>query len=82
MVHKALQGAHAVLGQTIDSLVAGHKLTDDEQMARYVRLHRGNPASMAKFVTAHMPAGGNPLACMRDYEAAMEKLLRDNGHIK
>jgi hypothetical protein len=39
-------------------------------------LHRGNPISMAKFVAERAPEGRDPLAAMREYEQAMEKLRK------
>jgi hypothetical protein len=53
--------------------------TDVQMLNAYVRLHRGNPAAMAQFVSQHAPAGSNPLAQMRRYENDMERRLAAKG---
>lgn len=53
--------------------------TDVQMLNAYVRLHRGNPAAMAQFVSQHAPAGSNPLDEMRKYETAMERKLAAKG---
>jgi hypothetical protein len=79
LFHDALAGARDVLGGVAGEIKQGHTLTDDEMLARYVNLHRGNPLATAQFVARNAPAGASPLAEWRRYEAQMEDKLKQRG---
>lgn len=54
-------------------------LTVDEQLARYVRLHRGNALAMGHFISKVAPPGMNPIHAMKQYEVKMEAELAKRG---
>jgi len=77
MVHGALIGARDLatpLAQQLRREV--NTLTRDEQLARYVQEHKGNPAAMAAFAARFAPRGSDPLAAARQYERVMEQQLK------
>jgi hypothetical protein len=79
LMHGAVVAARDVMGGVVKEIEKGAKPSDDELVARYVRLHRGNPAAMAQFTAGRIRPGQNALAEMRRYEATMEAKLRERG---
>lgn len=78
----ALTGVRDVLRGVIEEAAQGNQLTPDEQVARYISQHRGNPLATARFVSENAPAGTNPLAAWRKYEADMERQLTERGIVR
>lgn len=77
LLEGALRSARGMmLPFVIDAVESSGQLTDQQAVARYEMLHRGNPLAMAQFVAERAPKGQGPLAAMREYEAAMEKLRK------
>lgn len=78
---KLLEGAISsarsmMLPFVIDAVESSGQLTDQQAIARYEMLHRGNPLAMAQFVSERAPKGRDPMAAMREYEQAMENLRK------
>lgn len=81
---KLLEGALSsargmMLPFVIDAVESGGQLTDQQALARYDMLHRGNAVSMASFVAERAPKGTHPMTALREYEQAMETLRQRGG---
>lgn len=81
-IHNALANAREIIGKTTANIQQGNTLSEDEQLQRYVLMHRGNPLGTAQFISQNMariPDGTNPLTAWRNYESKMEELLKARG---
>lgn len=75
MVHDALVGARAMVGQVVGDLRGEAKLTDDEVLARYETQHRGKPWAIMQFA-GQQAGGGDVLKEALRYEGEMERLVQ------
>lgn len=82
IVHRAAIGVNDVLGRVMSNIIAGDVSSEDEQLQRYVTLHRYNPLATQAFVTQYAPPGVNPVAAQNEYERAMESMLKQRGYAK
>ncbi len=77
-VHNAIVGARGIIDNVMADIKKSNVRNDDELLAEYMK-HRGKPEAMASFVLERAPAGSDPLAEMRRYEADMERRLKAQG---
>ena len=73
LVHDAVADAREMVGDLVRDLRESNTFTEDEQLRRYERLHKGRPLATLQFAEQAVGPGPHVLDEALRYEARMEE---------
>ena len=77
LMRQVIEGARDRMHDWDRVVAQGRQLTEEEQVQRYIRFHRGKPRELISFARKMNP-DGDALREAARYEEAMERRLRRN----
>ena len=75
LMRQVIEGARDELRAFGERTQQERALSDEEQLARYVQLHRGRPGEIVRLARRMAPAGSDALTQAVRYENEMERRL-------